>query len=106
LCDLPWGGDGEALGDREGRISGAPQLASEGVDDDPEGWAFWKIKHGIRLTGMPAWKVELDDTQIWTLALFLEHTDKLPPTAEAAWRTLREPTAASPVAAGAAAESR
>jgi hypothetical protein len=53
-------------------------LGTDGVEDDPEGWTFWKIKHGIRWTGMPAWKDELSDQQIWTLALFLKHMDKLP----------------------------
>ena len=28
-----------------------PQLATDGVEDDPEGVSFWKIKHGIRLDG-------------------------------------------------------
>ena len=31
-----------------------PQFASHGVERDPEGESFWKIKHGIRLTGMPS----------------------------------------------------
>ncbi len=63
-----------------------PQLATEGVEDDPEGYSFWKIKHGIRWTGMPSWKGTLTDQQIWTLALFLKHMDKLPPSAEQAWQ--------------------
>jgi len=62
-----------------------PQLASDGVEDDADGVSFWKIKHGIRLTGMPAWKFSLTDQQIWTLALFLKHMDKLPASAEQAW---------------------
>lgn len=66
-----------------------PQLATDGVEDDPEGFSFWKIKHGIRLTGMPSWKDALDDQQIWTLALFLNHMDKLPPAAEEAWKDVR-----------------
>jgi hypothetical protein len=70
-------------------------LATEGVEDDPEGWTFWKIKHGIRWTGMPAWKAELSDQQIWTLALFLKHMDKLPPGPEAAWRSFKLPTAST-----------
>jgi thiosulfate dehydrogenase len=90
----------------KGEYPAPPQLASEGVEDDPEGWTFWKVKHGIRLTGMPAWKDELDDSQIWTLALFLKHMDKLPPAAEAAWRTLPGATAAGPGSVGAAAENR
>ena len=63
-----------------------PLLAAEGVEDDPEGFSFWKIKHGIRWTGMPSWKGTLTDQQIWTLALFLRHMDKLPPAAEQAWQ--------------------
>jgi len=62
-----------------------PQLATDGVEDDPEGVSYWKIKHGIRLTGMPSWTDTLTDRQIWTLALFLKHMDKLPPNAQQAW---------------------
>src|SRR5664279_349920 len=50
-----------------------PQFATDGVEDDQEGVSFWKIKHGIRLTGMPSFGHSLGDTQIWTLALFLGH---------------------------------
>jgi thiosulfate dehydrogenase len=63
-----------------------PQLASEGVEDDPQGFSFWKIKHGIRWTGMPAWEKTLSDQQIWTIALFLKHMDKLPPAPQQVWQ--------------------
>ena len=63
-----------------------PQLATDGVEDDPEGASFWKIKHGIRLTGMPSFGETLSDRQIWTLALFLKHMDKLPPAVEQTWQ--------------------
>lgn len=63
-----------------------PQLASHGVEDDPEGYSFWKIEHGIRWTGMPSWRGTLSDQQIWTLAMFLKHMNKLPPAAEQAWQ--------------------
>ena len=63
-----------------------PQLATDGVEDDPEGDSFWKIKHGIRLTGMPSFGYSLSDRQIWTLALFLKHMDKLPPTVQQTWQ--------------------
>jgi len=66
-----------------------PQLATEGVEDDPEGESFWKIKHGIRLTGMPSFGYSLSDRQIWTLALFLKHMDKLPPTVQQAWQQVQ-----------------
>jgi len=79
----------------KGEYPKPPQLASDGVEDDPEGWTFWKVKHGIRWTGMPSWKYELDDRQIWTLALFLKHMDKLPPAANAAWQQLGRPAPAA-----------
>jgi mono/diheme cytochrome c family protein len=63
-----------------------PQLATDGVEDDPEGVSFWKIKHGIRLTGMPSFGYSLNDQQIWTLAAFLKHMDKLPPAVQLAWQ--------------------
>ena len=66
-----------------------PQFASEGVEDDPEGKSFWKIQHGIRLTGMPSFVSTLNDRQIWTIALFLKHMDKLPPAIEQEWKQVR-----------------
>lgn len=66
-----------------------PQLATEGVEDDPEGFSFWKIKHGIRLTGMPSWRDSLSDNQIWSLALFLKHMNKLPPRVQQSWQQVR-----------------
>src|SRR5487761_289476 len=34
---------------------------------------FYIIQHGIRLSGMPAWKQSLSDQQIWQLTTFLSH---------------------------------
>ena len=63
----------------------APQLADDGVEDDPEGVTFWKIKHGIRLTGMPGFSGTLNDDQIWKITLFLKHMDNLTPGSKPAW---------------------
>jgi thiosulfate dehydrogenase len=83
--------EGKASAIAKGEYPAPPQLATDGVEDDPEGWTFWKIKHGIRWTGMPSWKAELSDQQIWTLALFLKHMDKLPAGPEATWRSFQPP---------------
>jgi thiosulfate dehydrogenase len=79
------GGDADISPFAKGLYPTPPQFATDGVEDDPEGYSYWKIKHGIRLTAMPSWSAVLDDRQIWTLALFLKHMDKLPPDAAAAW---------------------
>ncbi len=73
----------------QGLYQKPPQLATDGVEDDPEGDSFWKIKHGIRLTGMPSFGHSLSDRQIWTLALFLKHMDKLPPVVQQTWQQVR-----------------
>jgi mono/diheme cytochrome c family protein len=54
-----------------------------GVSDDPVGETFWKIKNGIRLSGMPAYGKALSETQIWQVSLLLSMANK-PLPAEAA----------------------
>lgn len=83
-----------------GEYPSPPQLGTDGVEDDPEGVTFWKIDHGIRLTGMPSWRKTLSDRQMWTLALFLKHMDKLPPKADAAWKSLQLPGAPAGATSG------
>jgi thiosulfate dehydrogenase len=67
----------------------APQLFAKhgngavGVSDDPAGETYWKIKNGIRLTGMPAYGNALSETQLWQVTLLLARADK-PLPAEAA----------------------
>lgn len=67
-----------------------------GVSDDPPGETWWKVTNGIRLTGMPAFKETLSDTQIWQVTLLLANADKpLPPAALA---IIRGEQPAAPVA--------
>jgi thiosulfate dehydrogenase len=77
----------------------APQLGNDGVEDDPEGVTYWKIKHGIRMTGMPSYTKTLSDQQIWTLALFLKHMDKLPAEPNGRWHAMKNPVALAPPSA-------
>ena len=56
-----------------------PQLFKDmGVTDDPPGVTYWKAANGIRLTGMPAFKGSLSDTELWQVSLMLANADKLP----------------------------
>ncbi len=47
-----------------------------GVSDDPAGETFWKIEHGIRLSGMPAFGNTLSAEQEWQIALLLKNADQ------------------------------
>lgn len=89
ICHGTAKGEASASAIAKGEYPAPPQLAINGVEDDPEGYSFWIIAHGIRWTGMPAWRGTLNDEQIWTLALFLKHMDKLPPAAQQAWQNVR-----------------
>lgn len=53
-------------------------LQGKGVTDDEPGETFWKVDHGIRLTGMPSFQQDLSDTQMWQVSLLLANADKLP----------------------------
>jgi thiosulfate dehydrogenase len=53
-------------------------LQGTGVTDDEPGETFWKVANGIRLTGMPAFRQSLSDTQMWQVSLLLANADKLP----------------------------
>lgn len=64
----------------KGEFPPPPQLLEPGqmVTDDPVGVTYWKAKHGIRLTGMPAFTGSLSDSQLWNVARFLANADRLP----------------------------
>jgi mono/diheme cytochrome c family protein len=53
-----------------------------GVSDDPPGETYWKVANGIRLSGMPSYKLVLSDTEMWQVSVLLANADKpLPPAA-------------------------
>jgi mono/diheme cytochrome c family protein len=54
------------------------------VADDPVGMTFWKVKNGIRLTGMPGFAASLSDEQMWQVSVLLANGDKLPATVQKA----------------------
>jgi thiosulfate dehydrogenase len=61
----------------------APQLWKKhtrgsvvGVSDDQPGETYWKIKNGIRLTGMPSYQHVLSSDDMWDIALLLKNADQ------------------------------
>jgi thiosulfate dehydrogenase len=47
-----------------------------GVSDDPVGETFWKVKNGIRLSGMPAYADLLSEEQMWMISVLLKSADQ------------------------------
>ncbi len=75
----------------KGMFPPAPHLFEHGVADDPAGETYWKVKNGIRLTGMPGFEKSLTDEQIWQVSEMLAKADKLPASI---LTVLQEPQAA------------
>lgn len=48
---------------------------------------FWVIKHGIKMTGMPAWGATHDDEEIWAVVSFVK---KLPELSPAEYQSMRQ----------------
>jgi mono/diheme cytochrome c family protein len=59
----------------------------EDSPDMPENQNFYIIQHGVRMSGMPAWKASLKESETWQVTTFLSHMDRLPPQVLAAWKT-------------------
>lgn len=57
---------------RPGLYPQPPNLSQTRVDPKD---AFWTIKHGIKMSAMPAWGASHDDATIWSMVAFLQ---KLP----------------------------
>jgi mono/diheme cytochrome c family protein len=66
----------------------APSLAKE--SDTPDGELFWIVKHGLRMTPMPAFGPTHTDEEIWKIVAFIRHLPELSPQEREA---LREPPA-------------
>ncbi|MBD8872532.1 cytochrome c [Rhodanobacter sp. DHB23] len=62
---------------RPGLYPQPPNLAQQRVDPKV---AFWVIKHGIKMSAMPAWGSSHDDATIWSMVAFLQELPGMTPT--------------------------
>jgi mono/diheme cytochrome c family protein len=62
---------------RPGLYPHPPNLAQE--ERQAEQRAFWIIKHGIKMSAMPAWGKTLDDAAIWDLVAFVRRLPEMTP---------------------------
>lgn len=62
---------------RAGLYPHPPNLAQQEVQDPQR--AFWIIKHGIKMSAMPAWGKTLDDAAIWDVVSFVRSMPGMTP---------------------------
>lgn len=74
----PWGA--------QGFYPRVPQFA-QSPPQKPDWQLLWIVRHGIRYSGMGAWReAMLSDTQAWEVVTFLSRLKALPPTVQAEWQ--------------------
>jgi mono/diheme cytochrome c family protein len=64
----------------------------EDAPDMPENQNFYIIQHGVRLSGMPAWKGSLNEQEMWQVTTFLSHMNKLSPLLTEQWKAMTTPS--------------
>lgn len=63
---------------RKGLYPMPPNLAEPGARRSVAE-QFWIVKHGLKMTGMPAWGLTHDDERIWSMVAFLQKLPSLSP---------------------------
>jgi mono/diheme cytochrome c family protein len=62
----------------QGMFPEPPQLFhGVGATDDEPWESYWKVENGIRMSGMPGFKGQLSETQIWQVAVLVKNADKI-----------------------------
>ncbi len=79
-CAVCHGLPGEPKGTIQmGMYPAPPQLFhGTGVTDDDAWESYWKVENGIRMSGMPGFKGQLTETQIWQVSVLVKNADKIP----------------------------
>ncbi|MBC7457394.1 MAG: cytochrome c [Bdellovibrionaceae bacterium] len=79
-CAVCHGGlGGQLTSIAKGLFPKPPQLLEldDQIIDDPIGEVYWKVKNGIRLTGMPGFIDSLSETEIWQVSQLLTNVNKI-----------------------------
>jgi mono/diheme cytochrome c family protein len=72
---------------RTGLYPHPPNLAQEDLQESRR--TFWIIKHGIKMSAMPAWGKTLEDAEIWDIVAFVRKIPNM--TAEDYQQLLQRP---------------
>jgi mono/diheme cytochrome c family protein len=62
---------------RTGLYPHPPNLAQEDLQESRR--TFWIVKHGIKMSAMPAWGKTLDDAAIWDVVAFVRKMPGMTP---------------------------
>lgn len=95
MCIVCHGAPGIEPGEARAGLNPQPPDLAKHAGDMPPGKLFWIIKHGIRMTGMPAWGPTHSDKKIWAIVAFVK---QLPHVTSAEYQRMRREAIAHPMA--------
>ena len=62
----------------QGMFPAPPQLFhGVGVTDDEPWESYWKVENGLRMSGMPGFKGQLSEKEIWQVTMLVKNADKI-----------------------------
>ena len=82
-CEQCHGAPGVAQGDIGKGMQPLPGPLVDAMQNFHPRELYWITRHGIRLSGMPAWEFRLTDDEIWDVVAFLQRLPTLTPQAYA-----------------------
>ena len=80
-CAHCHGGPGLAQADWGKSMQPVPGSLVDSSREWKPGELYWVTKHGIKMSGMPAWEYHLADDELWAVVGFLQHLPSLTPQA-------------------------
>jgi mono/diheme cytochrome c family protein len=90
MCEMCHGAPGVEPSELARGLEPAPPLLHE--DEESTEWnaadLFWITKHGIKMTGMPAWGATHSDEEIWAIVAFVQKLPELSAEEYAALRNM------------------
>ena len=86
MCETCHGGPGAKPAELTGGLRPQPRDLTRTAADWKPRELFWIVKHGIAMTGMPAWGPTHKDAELWSIAAFVR---KLPTMTPEQYRALR-----------------
>ncbi|CAN5353300.1 hypothetical protein BH24PSE2_BH24PSE2_19970 [soil metagenome] len=85
MCEHCHAGPGvDRAGWADGMLPQPPHLTEAAAEWAPEE-VFWMVKHGIKMSGMPAFGADHSDATLWHIAAFVEQLPAMTPEEYAAF---------------------
>jgi mono/diheme cytochrome c family protein len=87
MCVVCHGAPGVEAGEARKGLNPEPPLLVDQDEDLSPAEAFWIVKHGIKMTGMPAWGPTHSDDKLWAIVAFVK---KLPGLSAADYHAMQQ----------------